>query len=51
MNKNEKTFTECDYRLMLIKKKIDNWTRYSKNKTGVRNFTIYGTQRCYERIS
>ena len=25
-SKNEKTFTECDYRLMLIKKKIDNDT-------------------------
>ena len=39
------------YAISSIMKKIDNWTRYSKNKTGVRNFTIYGTQRCYERIS
>ena len=29
-NKNEKTFTECDYRLMLIKKKIDNDTYKGK---------------------
>ena len=29
-NKNEKTFTECDYRLMLIKKKIDNDTDKGK---------------------
>ena len=39
------------YAISSIMKKIDNWTKYSKNKTGVRNFTIYGTQRCYERIS
>ena len=29
-NKNEKTFTECDYRLMLIKKKINNDTYKGK---------------------
>ena len=32
-------------------KKIDNWEKYSKNRTGVKNFSIYGIQRCYERIS
>ena len=38
------------YVISSIMKKIDSWQKYSKNKTGVRNFTMYGTQRCYERI-
>ena len=38
------------YVINSIMKKIDNWDKYSKNKTGVKNFPLYGIQRCYERI-
>ncbi|MEG0051470.1 MAG: virulence-associated E family protein [Terrisporobacter sp.] len=38
------------YAISAIMKKIENWDRYSKNKTGSKLLPIYGNQRCYERI-
>lgn len=37
------------YAIAGIMKKIGDWNKYTGNKNGTSNFSIYGKQRCYER--
>lgn len=39
------------YGITTIMKKIENWDKLRKNKTGSIILPIYGNQRCYERIT
>ena len=37
------------YAIAGIMKKISEWNKYTGNKNGTSNFSIYGKQRCYEK--
>lgn len=37
------------YAISAIMRKIENWQKFSKNKSGAMRIPIYGKQRCYEK--
>lgn len=49
-NDAAKMITRDSYTISAIMKKIEDWRKFSGNKSGSKVLPIYGRQRCYERI-